>query len=794
MNCAMGGNLKNGEFLRPILTELGMDYVTMSEWPEHDIKWDKNTWLGHLLEADIIVCPQNVQAQPAKSNNRVTQAMSLGKPVICSPLPAYLEVVKNTENGFICTTPDEWKTALQALSNQALRKKIGEQAKRDVLGYSIKFISEGWRNVVHNLTKQNSDPPKVDIIIPTMNNLKYLIPCIESVRKNSDWPNNIIVVASMVNTETRRWIEAQPDIIRVLSEERWHFSKANNKGLEVAKEKYVCLLNDDTLVGRGWLGALMHEAMKPGIGAVGPFSNCDRGWLHDEAIRVESVDLVPNMKMEDLKDKIPNIVSYTHRKEVHERKWVAFYCTLMPRAVIDKVGPLDEGFLSGDEDVDYCKRMTDLGYKIHDTYDSWVFHFGGKTRKAAEDMDHARHHEEDIANHAYFHKKWGITPADQALKNNKVIGPVATPKASPQQGPLFGIYTGEGWEKWTPLSLNDGGIGGSETATVYTARAFQKLGWQSVVFGDCDGKEGMYDGVRYLHHSKFPEFIRNNHFKLFASSRRADIMAHPIKADKKIVIVHDIWLSQDKKADLHPANVDKYVVLSPWHKGFFLEHHSGIPEDKILVSRDGVDLSRFKASYKRDPGRMIYSSSPDRGLDVLLEVLPRIREQVPSASLHVFYGFANWEKVIRQRGREGEVAWMEDIKRHLDDPGVVSRGRIGQDALAKEILKSDVWAYPTYFWETFCMSSAEMMAAGTPIVTSDLAGLSTTVGSAGVLIPGESRSKEYKDRFVDEVVKMMKDRDRWNMYSEKGKAKAATYQWDTIASEWISALGLESPK
>lgn len=798
----MGGNVKNGEFLRPILESLGMAYVTMSEWADHDIRWDPKTWLSELAKADIVVCPQNVALQPSKSNNRVTQAMSLGRAVVASPLQAYKEVIRHGENGFLCDAPEDWAAALKTLRDDpGLREKIGAAGKSDVLGpYSLQSIGSEWKALLKSLAIENCSPPKVDIVIPTWNNLKYLTVCIDSVRANTDWPHNIIVVSSGTDG-TADWLTRQPDLIHVISPDRMHFSQANNRGIAVAKERYLCLLNDDTIVGQGWLGALMHEAMKPGIAAVGPFSNCDRGWLHDEVIRVEGKDLVIGMSLEDVEKIIPAIGKYRHPKEVIERKWVAFYATLLKRDAVDKIGLLDENFKSGDEDMDYCKRLRDAGYRIVATYDSWVFHFGAKTRKNSETADRAQHHLEDRDNHAYFEKKWGKSPGDPEFKNivrAKSFGNVKALRVPAQAASvigdggkkLFGIYTGQGWEHWSPKNLDEGGIGGSETATVHTALAFRKLGWRSIVFGDCEGLEGTYDGVEYVHFAKFEEFIRTHEFDLFVSSRRADVMVMPIQAKKKVVIVHDIWLSNDARADLHVDRVDKFFLLSPWHKTFFMNHHKGVPEDKIHITRDGVDPERFQKPYPREKGRLIYSSSPDRGLDVLLECLPRIKKAVPHATLHVFYGFANWEKMIRQRGRPGEVEWMESIKARLDDPGVVYRGRVGQAQLAKEMLRSELWGYPTAFTETWCMTSAEVMAAGLPIVTTDLAALHTTVGETGVLIAGDNRSKEYQDRFVDECVRMLTDRARWEEYSKRGLDRAKAYSWDTIAVEWLDVLGM----
>lgn len=797
ISSAMGGNQETTDFLKPICERLGMEFVRMSEWPAHDIRWKRETWLQELQKSDIVVCAARHQLQSAKSAGRAVQAMSLGKAVIASPLPAYMDVIQPGVNGFIANNESEWEQALAKLQDPELRQEVGNRAAKSIAEFSMASIGAALSNLIKDQAVLNCAPPKVDIIIPTYKNLEHLKLCVDSVRKCTDWPHNIIVVASGGHQPTADWLAQQPDVIRVVSKDRWHFSKANNEGLKVSKEPYACLLNDDTVVGVGWLNALMHEAMKPGVGAVGPFSNCDLGWLHDEQILVGGRQLVPGMSMGDIEPILDQVRKHSHEKVVHERKWVAFYCTLMPRLAIEKVGALDEGFLSGDEDVDYCTRLLDNGYRIVQTFDSWVFHFGGKTRKTSEGENKNLHHDQDQANHAYFIKKWGVSPADLRFRNtlSRVEGKrVESPRPAPSdQRPLFGIYTGQAWEPWTPKSVDQGGIGGSETATVYMARDFARLGFRSVVFGDCHGQEGTYDGVEYLHYTRFDQFIALHDFDLFVSSRRADVFEKPIQAKKKVCMVHDIWLSPDQNANLWADRVDKFFTLSRWHRDFLLGHHRNVPKEKVVVTRNGIDLGRFSKQYPKERGRIVYSSSPDRGLDTLIQLLPQIRKEVPSASVHVFYGFDNWEKAIRTRQNRQEIEWMEGIKALLDQPGVVYRGRVGQAELAKEISKAELWAFPTRFTETFCITALENMAAGNPVICSDLAGLSSTVSEAGILIPGDAYAKKYQEQFIKECAEMLTIRDRWQMYSERGVARAKWYSWTGVAEEWLGLVGLPVP-
>jgi glycosyltransferase involved in cell wall biosynthesis len=406
-------------------------------------------------------------------------------------------------------------------------------------------------------------------------------------------------------------------------------------------------------------------------------------------------------------------------------------------------------------------KIKEAGYRTVHTFDSFVFHFGGKTRKKAEDANFEQHHKEDAENQAIFKRK--------------------------HSKQLFVLYTGAAWERWSPKNVDQGGIGGSETCAVFLAREFSKRGYEAHVFSDCGDMEGVYDGVQYHKYDQFPQFVSQRYINLFVSSRLTDVFDLPIKAGRKVCWVHDIWLHPDRNASINRDKIDKFICLSPWHRDFFCGHHN-IPPSQVCIVRDGIDLNRFNQSQKREKGRIIYSSSPDRGLDVLLTVFPRIRQAVPHATLHVYYGFNNWEKAVVARNNPDEVRRLQYIKQLLNQPGVTFHGRVGQQELALEFLKSELWAYPTYFTETFCITAAEAMASGLPIVTSNLAALNTTVGDAGIILNGDPCSVEYQSRFAEACINILKNPNVWKVASEKSNGKASQFTWSTIVDEWLGQL------
>lgn len=756
-----GGHAPLAERLRPMIEDLGMELVTIHEGYQDlkpDIQWNASTYLQELRKADIIILPSNFEKWPAKSCNKLTQSLSLGKPVVCSPLDAYIAVEEKYPGCCIfARSDDDWKTGLASLKDSGdLRTVMSQRALRASQDYHPDQIGRKWIDAL-----EGSD--KVDIVIPTYNNLACLRLCLDSIRACTEVLYNIIVVNNGPDEDLHKYLEPQADI-RYIRKGRLKFAQAVNIGIKAGNSKYVMILNDDVIVSKGWLKKMVNLCkQRPEVGAVGPLSNCDKGWLHQYDINIGGVNLLPGQNnVEQISPIIPQIYDFqSPYKEQIEREWLALYCTLIPRSVINKTGILDEKFTNSGEDTDYCRRIAKMGYKNISLHESFVFHFGAVSRKLLEKENPGSYQAADRQTQAYLSEKWG--------RKNVVI------------------YTGPAWERWDFRNVDNGGIAGSETWATELARAFSRLGYRVRVFCDCPS-QGIMDGdIEYLHYASWADYIEQNWIDYFISSRTTDPLRFPVRAGKTYVMIHDIWLLSQKD-QLFLDKVDKFCVLSEWHKDFAGNYH-GIPADKMWMTSNGLDFSRFEIDgIEREPYRLVYSSSPDRGLDTLLYLFDFMKAEIPELELHIYYGFDNWEKSILHKGSDEQRKKMEEIKEAMKKPGVFYHGRIGQKDLAREFKKASLWAYPTDFEETFGITAIECQRAGIPVVASNYAGLRTTVGNSGVLIgsgkKGESYTKEYREEFVDKCVEILQDNSVWKKWSQKGFENTEKYSWDKVALEW----------
>jgi glycosyltransferase involved in cell wall biosynthesis len=374
------------------------------------------------------------------------------------------------------------------------------------------------------------------------------------------------------------------------------------------------------------------------------------------------------------------------------------------------------------------------------------------------------------------------------------------------------FFVGHGLEPWNGATIQKTGMGGSETMAWELSRRLARMGHRVRLYGHCTPTmEGLFDGVEFYDQGRY----RNLECDVLIASRRPDAVddSYSVKATARILWVHDVHVGEGLNFT-RAYRFDAILALSDWHKRTLMNVYPSVPESKIVVTRNGIDLARFCAHepwpsdaedcpscglnqdyhepIKRDPHKCVFSSSPDRGLQPLLDMWPRIREQVPTATLHIFYGWDNWEKVAKINGDRAQLAQIANLK-HLAGtlPGVTLRGRVSQEELAQEFLSAGVWTYPTWFWETSCITAMEAQAAGLHIVTSHLAALVETVGDRGVLLradnPDEVNSAKYQDAFVHHVVDYMKlpnDTHR-NTLSRYAKDR---FSLDTLADEWSQML------
>ncbi|HET7539536.1 MAG TPA: glycosyltransferase family 4 protein [Polyangiaceae bacterium] len=347
-----------------------------------------------------------------------------------------------------------------------------------------------------------------------------------------------------------------------------------------------------------------------------------------------------------------------------------------------------------------------------------------------------------------------------SLASRRVIGQVAATlleRALAESGALVErldivLFTGPALEPWNSDTLRENGMGGSETMAWELARQLVALGHRVRVFAHCADIEGMFEGVEWLDYRRFHDLACD---VLLVSRQPAAVEAvHSVAAKIRILWLHEAHCG-DKLTPVRDRRIDAYLCLSAWHVGYFRQHYPWLDPKKVLQTRNGIEPEDYwlEPDEARDPLRVVYSSCPSRGLRIALDAWPKIRAAIPGATLHVFYGFENWERSARHDGDPVALAAIEAMKQRIaQTAGVVFHGRTKPAELARQFRISGVWAYPDWTHETSCITAMQAQAAGLGIVTSALAALNETVAERGRLLSEDPHSEAYRDAFTEATI------------------------------------------
>lgn len=336
------------------------------------------------------------------------------------------------------------------------------------------------------------------------------------------------------------------------------------------------------------------------------------------------------------------------------------------------------------------------------------------------------------------------------------------------------FYCGGSWEEWVDSSIV-GGIGGSEEAVIYLSREFQKLGYDVTVFNNCGELAGDYRGIHYVN---FHQFNPKDRFNVLISWRHNMFANQNIKARKKIIWMHDLPRPDDFQPD-ELNTFDKVVVLSKYHRTWINQ----VPDDKVYVSTNGVNLADFDQEVLRNPKKCIWTSSYDRGLEPFLKYAwPKIIAEVPDAELHIYYGWNTYREMIKSGRRSQE--WMDSMIALMNQKGVTEHGRIGHKKLAKEFLSSGIYSYPSHFEEISCISAMKAQIAGAIPVVTDYAALKETV-KWGIKVAGDVKGQEIFGQYADKLIEMLKNPEAQEEIRKEMVPNAKElFGWSKVAKEW----------
>jgi len=235
-----------------------------------------------------------------------------------------------------------------------------------------------------------------DIIIPTHNLPEMTVACLRSIRQHTSdyraiWVDNGSSEAA--NAQVR---EALADIphVAVMLDNNQGFIKATNAGIRASTGDYLCLLNNDTEVEAAWLERMLVVFQDdPQIGLVGPTTTAGSWQNREKVLR-----------------RIPG----DPPRWLYVQTMLAFFCVLIRREVVEKIGMLSEAYGVGfGDDDDYCRRGERAGYRMALSLDVLVKHHHRTTFRSLYSEQEIR--KMQGAAMARYQRSWGTYPREPKL-------------------------------------------------------------------------------------------------------------------------------------------------------------------------------------------------------------------------------------------------------------------------------------------------------------------------------------------------------------------------------------------
>ena len=234
------------------------------------------------------------------------------------------------------------------------------------------------------------DDPKVSILIPNKDHTDDLEKCLQSIWKKTTWDNYEIIVIENNSTDPATFAyyekaKQRYDGLKVVTypEKGFNFSGINNFGRKAAAGDYLLLLNNDVEVRNGdWLTELLRQCAHKGGAAI-----CGAMLYYpDETLQHAGVITgLGGYAGHSHKYKQKGGSGYLFRiATVQDFSAVTGACLLVKASVYDEVGGLDEQFAVAFNDVDFCLRVRDAGYRIAWTPYAELTHYESKSRGGDE--------------------------------------------------------------------------------------------------------------------------------------------------------------------------------------------------------------------------------------------------------------------------------------------------------------------------------------------------------------------------------------------------------------------------
>lgn len=331
-------------------------------------------------------------------------------------------------------------------------------------------------------------------------------------------------------------------------------------------------------------------------------------------------------------------------------------------------------------------------------------------------------------------------------------------------------------------SLKTQSLGGSETAGLCMAREMAARGHDVTMFCNCKVGLNKINGVMYLPMKAFHQYSVFTDIDVLIVQRIPAEFTTRYKSKINILWNHDLALKRGRQ-DIRGSlwNIDEVWGLSDFHINQMSKTYI-LPKNVFWKTRNGIDPVALDPAIERNPKRIIYTSRPERGMDILLrDIMPKIWDRDKDIEL-VIAGYNNYVEHLK-----GLYDLIDKKINEYRQAGfkVTHKGPLTKEQLYREYQEASLYIYPSLFEEISCITVMECMANGLPLVGMKRGALPETLpNNAGVLLPDSIDTEERQNDFANTVMSLLGNPESIEKLRNNGIKEANKCLWSDVAEEW----------
>ncbi|MCB9129162.1 MAG: glycosyltransferase [Ardenticatenales bacterium] len=277
-------------------------------------------------------------------------------------------------------------------------------------------------------------------------------------------------------------------------------------------------------------------------------------------------------------------------------------------------------------------------------------------------------------------------------------------------------------------------------------------------------------------------------------------MFHTLGAMKNNVAQRDEERELQQRLDSERGlmvNADRLIAANPLDRQQMIELYNA-PASQIDIVPCGVDLSLFRPIAQRlarseigvPSDRRLFSFvgriDPLKGIDTLIRAIGLLLEQRADLRRHLIVGVVGGSAEDSGEAMTAEMQRLRALRSELAIEDVVLfLGAQGQETLPFFYAASEAVVMPSHY-ESFGMVALEAMACGTPVIASEVGGLTFTIkdGETGFLIP-----PHRPDLLAAKMLELLDDPALRQRMGDAGVSAALRFGWPAIADQILAVVG-----